>query len=257
MDEVWWRQIGRLESVVIKCVVSELVLWYAEGAFVAIHGRVWENGGLEDMPARSESTRAVLAQRRERSWQLHIVHRFTEREVAEVQGIAERTVRRDLAACRAMLRRELRAQQGQAAVAILDHVGEAIAQIDGIVRAAWSDVTALPSGAPGRSRLLGVLLAAVQQRSEVLLDANLIGPAALEGARAAGDFDPSRFTARQMRLLTLLIDRAMLLAQLGASDRQQETLLEAEVERARAMLEGRGGHPELPAPDDGGAALLR
>jgi len=125
------------------------------------------------MPARSVETRRALANRQRQAWHMRVVRKLEVSEVAELLGVSETTVKRDLAAVRARGRSLLRKAQ-EAQVGVLDAGLEACAEFDAATRQAWADCLAAPEGSPARARFLNIVLKSIEQRVKILQSLGLM-----------------------------------------------------------------------------------
>jgi len=125
------------------------------------------------MPRGTPEERAAIARRQERVWHLHVVRKLTEQEISQLLNVSCRTISRDLATMRA---------RGQSAVALSAASEKAVvaaglqaaAELDAIVRQAWTDCMAAPDGSIARVGYLNLVLKSIGERLRILQSLGLM-----------------------------------------------------------------------------------
>jgi len=122
---------------------------------------------------QSQSEPLKIAQRRRMALHLNAVRGLTVGEIAELVGVSQRTVERDLRAARQRAMQELR-KRAETAESVTDLALDIDASLAAIAREAWTSVAASEAKAPQHVRALNTALAAVARRAEVLQSLGLL-----------------------------------------------------------------------------------
>jgi transposase len=126
-----------------------------------------------------------IAERQERAWHLVIVRRLSEREAAEILGIHEKTLRKDLAAMRARGTKVISNMATQRNV--LNLAAEMWTQLSSVLREAWVTVQASGETSPVRVRALNTVRATVKDMADILQSLGLLPKAPDEVVISARD----------------------------------------------------------------------
>lgn len=143
---------------------------------------------------QSPEEKRAIAKRQREVWHMRVVRKLELSEIAELVGVSEATVKRDLAAARTRGRNLLRkAREAQAAV--LDAGLDACAEFDAATRQAWADCLAAPEGSPARAKFLNIVLKSIEQRVKILQSLGLMEKVPEEVL--LGDLDLRRLSDRE------------------------------------------------------------
>jgi len=126
-----------------------------------------------------------IAARQERAWHLVVVRRLSENEAAQILGVNEKTVRRDLAAMHARGAKALASMATQRNV--LHLAAEMWAQLSSVLREAWVSVQAAGDDSPVRVRALNTVRATVKDMADILQSLGLLPKAPEEVLISAKD----------------------------------------------------------------------
>jgi hypothetical protein len=119
-----------------------------------------------------------IAERQERAWHLVVVRRLTEREVAQLLHVDERTIRRDLTAMRGRGTKALASMAAQRNVMQL--AAEMWAQLSAVLREAWVSVQASRDDSSVRVRALNTVRATVKDMADIMQSLGLLPTAPIE-----------------------------------------------------------------------------
>jgi hypothetical protein len=137
-----------------------------------------------------------IAERQERAWHLVVVRKLSEREVAQLLHVDERTIRRDLTAMRGRGDKVLGTLDARRNVLILG--AELWAQLSSVLREAWVSVQAAREDSSVRVRALNTVRATVKDMADILQSLGLLPTAPLEvliGARDPGQLNDAQLEA--------------------------------------------------------------
>jgi transposase len=146
--------------------------------------------------------------RQERAWHLVVVRKVSEREAAQILGVDERTIRRDLAAMRtrgAEALKQLAAPQNVMHMAV-----EMCSQLSSVLREAWATVQAADLAAPVRVRALNTVRATIRDVADILQSLGLLPKAPEEvivNAQDPGQLNDAQLEAAVAFFLSLSSDR--------------------------------------------------
>jgi len=150
-----------------------------------------------------------IAARQERAWHLVIVRRLSENEAAQILGVNEKTVRRDLAAMHARGAKVLASMATQRNV--LHLAAEMWAQLSSVLREAWVSVQAARDSSPVRVRALNTVRATVKDMADILQSLGLLPKAPEEvliSAKDPGQLNDTQLEAAVAFFLSLSADSA-------------------------------------------------
>jgi len=125
-------------------------------------------------PGRPRPEHAAEADdRRRRVWALAVARKLTSAEIAEVVGVARRTVERDLALVRRRVRGHLR-RESRLEEAILEAAAQVQATSAEVARHAWQEFLQAPKGSPARARFLRIVLTCQDDMVRILQSLGII-----------------------------------------------------------------------------------
>jgi len=145
-----------------------------------------------------------IAARQERAWHLVVVRRLSENEAAQILGVHEKTVRRDLAAMRSRGAKMVASMSTQRNV--LHLAAEMWAQLSSVLREAWVSVQAAGTDSPVRVRALNTVRATVKDMADILQSLGLLPKAPEEvliSAKDPGQLNDVQLEAAVAFFLTL------------------------------------------------------
>lgn len=148
-----------------------------------------------------------IAARQERVWHLVVVRRLSENEAAQLLGVHEKTVRRDLAAMRSRGAKMVASMSTQRNV--LHLAAEMWAQLSSVLREAWVSVQAAGTDSPVRVRALNTVRATVKDMADILQSLGLLPKAPEEvliSAKDPGQLNDVQLEAAVAFFLTLSSD---------------------------------------------------
>jgi hypothetical protein len=125
------------------------------------------------MARQTADQKKKVAERRAQVWELRVDRRLPIYRIAEVLGVDEKTIDRDLVELRKHSRTLFFAALDDEASA-LDAGMESCSNLDAVERQAWSDIVSAAPGSSARSRFLTVVLAAIQARVKILQSLGLL-----------------------------------------------------------------------------------
>ena len=161
-----------------------------------------------------------IAARQERAWHLVVVRRLSENEAAQILGVHEKTVRRDLAAMRSRGAKMVASMSTQRNV--LHLAAEMWAQLSSVLREAWVSVQAAGTDSPVR--------ATVKDLADILQSLGLLPKAPEEvliSAKDPGQLNDVQLEAAVAFFLTLSSDSPEIGADAG-EQAEPETVDRAE-----------------------------
>ena len=129
--------------------------------------------------------RQEMQERQERAWHLVVVRRLSENEAAQILGVHEKTVRRDLAAMRSRGAKMVASMSTQRNV--LHLAAEMWAQLSSVLREAWVSVQASGDASAVRVRALNTVRATVKDMADILQSLGLLPKAPEEVLISAKD----------------------------------------------------------------------
>ena len=169
-----------------------------------------------------------IAARQERAWHLVVVRRLSENEAAQLLGVHEKTVRRDLAAMRSRGAKMVASMSTQRNV--LHLAAEMWAQLSSVLREAWVSVQAAGTDSPVRVRALNAVRATVKDMADILQSLGLLPKAPEEvliSAKDPGQLNDVQLEAAVAFFLTLSSDSPEIGADVGGAE-EPEALDRAE-----------------------------
>ena len=116
---------------------------------------------------------AETDERRHRIWALAVARKLTSAEIAQVVGVAKRTVERDLAVVRRRVQGHLR-REGRLEEAVLEAAAQVQTTSAEVTRHAWQEFLQAPKGSPSRARFLRTVLDAQNDQVHLLQSLGIV-----------------------------------------------------------------------------------